>query len=504
MKLCPFGVAALFLDLEIERDPDRAARTLAAARHLASRLPSIDVAVGAGVLVLAGVGAWDELAGFCAEAARAAAAPLSATPAAEDAPLVIDACYDGPDLAAVAAALSVSTSEVTALHAGADYRVELLGFLPGFAYLGPVPPALALPRRPSPRPSVPAGSIGVAGGFTGVYPSASPGGWHLLGRAVGFRPFDPARRPPLALRPGQRVRFAPTDHAPAPPSPPSPPSPSAPPITRGRYLEVLVAASVSSIQDGGRAGMLSAGLPPSGPLDRQAFTAANLAVGNDAGAAAIEVALGRLELRAHGALMVSIDGEPAVALAEGDRVVIAPSARAVRYLAARGGVDVPLVLGSRSTLLAARLGGLEGRPLRKGDAVPVGDQASGRVGGAAPAVVDPPELARLLVEPGPHLDRFPDGAFEQLLAGEFRVSRHGDRVGVRLDGARITTGSSALLLPVPMVRGAIEIATDGTPIVLGPDHPTTGGYPVLGALARASQALLGRLRPGHRVRLELA
>jgi allophanate hydrolase subunit 2 len=105
------------------------------------------------------------------------------------------------------------------------------------------------------------------------------------------------------------------------------------------------------------------------------------------------------------------------------------------------------------------------------------------------------------VVPGPHVGRFPAGAYEALLGAEWRVSRLGDRVGVRLEGARVPRDVPDLALPVPMIRGAVEVTTDGTPIVLGPDHPTTGGYPVLAVLLPTAQAALARRRPGEVVRL---
>jgi UPF0271 protein len=118
---------------------------------------------------------------------------------------VIRARYDGPDFDEVAARAGLSREEAIRAHAGRVYVVRLIGFLPGFAYLGPVAPVLALPRRATPRPRVDAGSIGIAGGYTGVYPFASPGGWNLVARAVDFAPFDVERGALLAL--GDRVRF---------------------------------------------------------------------------------------------------------------------------------------------------------------------------------------------------------------------------------------------------------------------------------------------------------
>jgi KipI family sensor histidine kinase inhibitor len=113
---------------------------------------------------------------------------------------------DGPDLEDVAARLGRSPESVVALHAGTTYRVFMLGFAPGFAYLGTLPPELSLPRRAEPRVSVPAGSVAVAARQTAVYPVATPGGWHLIGR-TDERLWDPAADPPSRLSPGDHVRF---------------------------------------------------------------------------------------------------------------------------------------------------------------------------------------------------------------------------------------------------------------------------------------------------------
>lgn len=138
-----------------------------------------------------------------ARIAALAHATDDAEPARE---LVLPAIYDGPDLDAVALAAGLAVADAIALHAGAIYTVDTIGFAPGFAYLTGLPARLHLPRRATPRTRVPAGSLAIAAAFTAVYPFDSPGGWHLLGRVVDAPMFSAAG---ARLRLGDRVRFAP-------------------------------------------------------------------------------------------------------------------------------------------------------------------------------------------------------------------------------------------------------------------------------------------------------
>jgi KipI family sensor histidine kinase inhibitor len=117
--------------------------------------------------------------------------------------------YDGEDLASVAEAAGMSIDDVVALHAAGEYTVSFCGFAPGFGYLDGLPAALQMPRRPTPRTRVPAGSVAIAAGYSAVYPRESPGGWHLIGR-TSLVLFDALRDPPALLSPGFRVRFVPT------------------------------------------------------------------------------------------------------------------------------------------------------------------------------------------------------------------------------------------------------------------------------------------------------
>ena len=212
----PFGDAAVLISFGSTVDPRLAARsriTAAAVNRRRSERPAIGRPVPAHASVLV---PFDPLAISLEEVVAEVEAALGAAdesplsdPAAD--PIEIPVRYggvDGPDLAAVADLHGLRPAEVVDLHAGATYRVLFLGFAPGFGYLGGLPASLATPRRASPRERVPAGSVGIAGEQTGVYPLAMPGGWQLIGRTDAVL-FDPGRAEPALLRAGSIVRFVP-------------------------------------------------------------------------------------------------------------------------------------------------------------------------------------------------------------------------------------------------------------------------------------------------------
>lgn len=206
------GDAALVVTLPPRLDVETSSRIIALAEIARRRFGTLlrDLVVGYHTLTvyfdpLSVDSAWLE-----GELAAIAGDPTT-LPEASGATIEVPVCYGGdlgPDLGSVAGLAGCTEAEVIELHCSREYRVFMVGFVPGFAYMGPVEPRLSLPRRANPRTRVPAGSVALAAGQTGIYPMETPGGWHLIGRTP-VAPFDERRAEPVLFRPGDRVRFTP-------------------------------------------------------------------------------------------------------------------------------------------------------------------------------------------------------------------------------------------------------------------------------------------------------
>jgi KipI family sensor histidine kinase inhibitor len=525
MTARPAGEHAVLVETDVP------AGTLAGAISRAALPGVVDIVPGARtVLIITEPGSWRH------KDLLAAVRDLPAGPGdgRQPAGLVeIPVTYDGPDLPDVARLTGLSVGEVVARHQAGEYTVGWLGFLPGFGYLTGLDDELSVvPRLASPRLAVPAGSVAIAGGLTAVYPSASPGGWRLLGR-TSARMWDPGREPPALLAPGSTVRFraVPAGEARPDSEPEVVPGPL-PPDGPGhdRFLTVLRSGPLTTIQDLGRPGYGAVGVPRSGAADPASLITANRLAGNQDGAAGLELTLGRAVFRAAGPLRLASSGAPAlvtVTAGPGPSVqdisfgtsfhvpdgaelrVGAPTAGLRTYLAVTGGIAVPDILGSRS---ADVLSGLGGGPLRLGDRLPVG--APPTAPGRRPALPAPPlarpELAEpripargqvttLRILPGPRLDVFDAGALSRLCAATYTVTPASNRTGLRLDGPALQRSDASELPSEGMVTGALQVPHDGKPIVLLADHPTVGGYPVIAVLSDADIGLAAQLRPGDRV-----
>ncbi|GAA1134582.1 biotin-dependent carboxyltransferase family protein [Kribbella jejuensis] len=273
-------------------------------------------------------------------------------------------------------------------------------------------------------------------------------------------------------------------------------------------LTVLETGPLATIQDRGRAGQAALGVPPSGACDRSSYALANRLVGNDVGAAALEVTYGGLTILADNDLVIAITGAPCAGVPLNAPTLLrsgsvlhfgAPVSGLRTYVAVRGGIDVPPVLASRSTDL---LSGLGPEPLRAGQTLQVGSPVHPMPGvDQAPVAAPASGQVMLRVTPGPRKDWFTDAAWVSLTSQVYEVSTNSNRVGVRLDGEPLERARPGELASEGMTHGAIQIPPSGTPVIFLADHPVTGGYPVIAYVASADLDACAQVRPGQPVRL---
>lgn len=261
-------------------------------------------------------------------------------------------------------------------------------------------------------------------------------------------------------------------------------------------LTVVAPGWASTVQDRGRPGYAHLGVPASGAVDPGLAALANRLVGNPPDAAVIETSGGLVLEAARAVLVASTVEGVAHPLVQGARLhVPADHQRVWHYVAVRGGIDVPAVLGSRST---DTLSGLGAPPLRSGERLPVGPDPGGEIG-VHRAPLRPIAGHRLRVTPGPRVDWFDPEALALLATAEWTVTAT-SRVGVRLAGPTLGRIVTAELPSEGLVRGAIQVPPDGAPVMMLADHPTTGGYPVIAVVDPDGVAQVAQTSAGHRVR----
>ncbi len=554
-RLLPCGERALLIEVD-GLDAAIALRTALASLAGRGAFAAVRDVVPATTTVLLSVDDPDSLTGV-RDAVTALLPGLDPAtgPTGRDEPVEIDVRYDGEDLAEVARLTGLKPDEVIAAHTGRDWTVAFGGFAPGFAYLVGGDERLQVPRRAEPRTRVPPGAVGLAGPFSGIYPRASPGGWQLIG-STDVTLWDADRTPPALLQPGGRVRFRAVDQkgpdrgldkldqravepvetttnpstgldkldqrAVEPVETTSSPTTSldqrAASLDRRGALTVLATGPLALFVDEGRPGYAAVGVSASGAADRTSYRLANRLVGNPSGAAALEITLGGLALRAASSCLVAITGADCAPTVDGRPVTHAgpvylrpgqtlrlgvPSTGLRSYLAVAGGFEVPLVLGSASS---DTLSGLGPPRLAPGDRLTVGAPLPPLLNvDSVPQAPLPEAERRLDVLPGPRSDWLADPS--ELFGRRWRLSEHSDRVGVRVLGEPLRRRPELVgreLPSEPMVRGSIQVPPDGRPVIFGADHPVTGGYPVVGVLTEAANDALAQARPGDWVRFRRA
>jgi biotin-dependent carboxylase-like uncharacterized protein len=279
-------------------------------------------------------------------------------------------------------------------------------------------------------------------------------------------------------------------------------------------LEILHTGPLALTQDIGRVGLAHLGVTRSGAADRRSHTLANRLVANPDDRATIEVALGGFTARVRGGdvdiAVTGADPHPRVGktmfgansiqhVRDGEVISLGVPQSGLRsYLAVRGGIDVTPVLGSRSYDVLSAIGPL---PLQPADILPVGEHTEEYPElDQAPVAPISEHLVELLVVPGPRDDWLTDP--DALVHTVWMASDRSDRVGMRLEGRPLTHRNPGRQLPSEgATRGAIQVPPNGLPVILGPDHPVTGGYPVVGVIADQDVDKVAQVRPGQHVRL---
>ncbi len=469
----------------------------------------------------------------------------------------IPVCYEdeefAPDLADVAKYTGLSKEEVIKLHHSKDYLIYMLGFLPGFPYLGGMDQVLETPRLETPRTKIPAGSVAIGGKQAGLYPSDSPGGWRIIGRTP-LNVFDQNRSPACLYQAGDRIRFIPITKKQFEKIAEDEAGPGKGQSAGGKgksksaaipfrpqaenqnqkyvctsSIKIIEPGLITSVQDMGRLGLQHQGIGQSGVMDAESFALGNTLLGNEDNAACLEAtALGPTLKFILPCEFVITGGECSATLNEktislnqkyfaeaGSILKCGFITKGLRsYICFKGGLLVPQVFASRSTNLKSKSGGYFGRKLKVGDEIAVGDMVKKEkvavVGGtekkAIPILQQLPSSGSqplvLKCTKGSQYSDFSAEVIKDFQGLVFTVLPESDRMGIRFSGQSLNCGKTDIISDaIPF--GAVQITSAGLPVVMAADRQTTGGYAKIAAVTRHSMCLLAQAVPGTNVKFKI-
>ena len=431
----------------------------------------------------------------------------------------------GPDLSDCAAKEGKTEEEIIRIHTSHEHYIYMLGFSPGHPYSARDEEPFSFGGRETPRVQIPERSVVVQRNLTNITPFSQPCGWQVIG-STPLDITDYGRDEPFLLEAGDRLRFKAID--------------------RAEYdsirekeekrrqaekekadgifgdgpadLEILSPGLLTTVQDDGRYGYQAYGVSPAGPMDARAFHLADLLAGNAQNTAALELCVTGPEIRVNKNTTVAlcgadfgmkIDGVPVpsyagVPVKKGQVISFTPARRGrYGYLAFRGGIYVPEVMGSRATLMKNKLGGLCGRKLMAGDRLRLGfglllNGPERRLPAEVPAAKE--ETVTLRVVKGPQDDMFTKESLRYFFNHGAVVTDACDRQGARLQAKPLEFTGAKDIVSDGISFGAIQVPGDGQPILLLADRQTTGGYAKLGTVITADLGKAGQLQPGQQVR----
>ena len=457
----------------------------------------------------------------------------------------IPVCYDvslGIDLIEMSLEKKMSITDIIAAHTSKLYRVYLIGFLPGFPYMGIVDESIATPRKKSPRTKIEAGNVGIADAQTGIYPSDSPGGWNIIGKTP-LKMFDAKKEYPVFLQPGDDVQFKQISleqfrelkeesEKTSEKLELSQPSPST------SILSVIKSGTADSIQDLGRFGFQHLGINPTGVMDRIAAQTANFLVGNVADEAVLECHFPACSIVFHKSILIAISGGDFTPTLDEKEIKLNTPIYVQRgatlnfkkwkngartYIAVKNGFEIEKWLGSYSTNLKANAGGFNGRNLKKDDQIKVKSD-SHDVGlkmksekqddsffnfhfSIFPWHVEIDNLyafEEIEILVGNDFETLTDGSQQKLFSNEFLITMRSDKMGYRLlSDPLIMKNENRFLLSSGVTLGTMQLLPTGQIIILMSDHQTTGGYPKIGHVASASFAALAQTPINKKIRFKL-
>jgi KipI family sensor histidine kinase inhibitor len=457
--------------------------------------------------------------------------------------ITIPVCYEdqefAPDLEKVALHAKLSKEEVIKLHSSSDYLIYMMGFLPGFPYLGGMNPRLKTPRLETPRTKIPAGSVAIGGAQTGLYPVESPGGWNIIGRTP-LRLFDVERKPFFLYEAGDKIRFLPitreefenfdeslwlaqvADKSEASIETSDDAADSKEVYECGGGIKILEPGLLTSIQDSGITGFQKYGIGQSGAMDQTSFALANQICGNEKNAACLETTLAGPSIRFVTACDFAITGavfenatldgmriemNKKISAKAGSLLSCGFASKGLRsYIAFSGGLLVPKVFRSSSTNLKSKIGGYMGRKLQADDQLAIGINKKNPLlvpdNKSTEGFTENKDVLLLDCIKSSQFDFFQEKIVKKFTDSIYTVSAESDRMGIRFTGPGLECGKTDIISDaIPF--GAVQITSAGLPVVMAADRQTTGGYAKIACVKKSAMYRLAQALPGTKVRFNL-